>query len=321
MLRAHFPGAKIHCLANLGPHEVLRYSPLIDRLDIDYRTKVSGSLWKGLIKFPVRFLQWINRRFRGYDLVVIAHYGLQSRAMRIALGCKTPIILAHIEEEHCAQYTDSRLQFIPFRPNLHEVEGICTVLEPLGIKEPPGPMHLTISPVIETETHNSIHSNLAADKNNIVGLNLCASSKLRTWPEEHFVDLMLMLSQQQPQLRFLVNGLPNDLKWFARALQDRKISTKGLVDLRATPTLQELFACIKACGTYVSAEGGTVHMAAALGIPQVAFYQNMPMKLCRWYPWGGAYKLLTPPSHNETVSGILPAQAAMAIEALLAERV
>lgn len=319
-LRALFPSAKIHCLANLGPHEVLRYSALVDRLYIDYRTKVPGSRWKGLIKLPTRLLQWINRRFFGYNLVVVAHYGLQNRAMRIALGCKTPIILAHIEEEHQAQYKDSRLQLMPFKTNLHEVEGVCTMLEPLGVHVQPGAMHLTISPVIKVETLDLIYKKLEEHKGNIVGLNLSASSQSRTWPVNNFIDLILILNQRQPQLRFLVNGLPNDLKRFAGALQEHAISTADRINLRATPSLQELFACINACGIYVNSEGGTVHMAAALGVPQVAFYQNIPMKLHRWYPWGTPYKLLTPPFNGSKVSGITPAQAAEAVEALLAER-
>lgn len=53
-LRQEFPQASVDVLANLGPHAVLEGNPDLDRLLIDYRTKVAGSHWKRLRYIPVR---------------------------------------------------------------------------------------------------------------------------------------------------------------------------------------------------------------------------------------------------------------------------
>lgn len=296
---------------------MLKHSHLIDHLNIDYRTKVSGSRLKGMLKLPLRFLQWVNRKLRGYDLVIVAHYGNQDRAIRIAMNCKTPKIVAHIEDEFVNQYKDERLELIPFRPNLHEVEGVCAVLDALQAPNSGGSMSLAVDPEVEAMTREAIRSVFGHNVNRIVGLNLSASTPPRIWPAYYFADLIIQLSEKYPDINFLINGQSKDLNAFDSLLKCRHIDTGSRVLLYPTPSLQSLFACIKTCSIYVSSEGGSVHMAAALGVPQVAFYQNVHAKLTRWYPWGATHKLLLPDNETSPISDIKPSQVAGAVSCLL----
>ena len=63
-----------------------------------------------------------------------------------------------------------------------------------------------------------------------------------------------------------------------------------------THRLDELIAALALCDRVVCADGGAMHIAAALGKPIVCLFGDSDA--ARWRPWGVPYELLQPPSRN-----------------------
>ena len=61
-----------------------------------------------------------------------------------------------------------------------------------------------------------------------------------------------------------------------------------------------LVKSMKACGSMLMADGGAMHIAAALNIPIVALFGDSNPK--RWHPWSVSYKILS--THSQDVKDI-----------------
>ncbi|HVC10079.1 MAG TPA: glycosyltransferase family 9 protein, partial [Burkholderiales bacterium] len=85
--------------------------------------------------------------------------------------------------------------------------------------------------------------------------------------------------------------------------------------LIAYPTLDlpELIGALAACDAVVCADGGAMHLAAALGKPIVALFGDSPAE--RWRPWGVPHKVLQPASRN--VADITLEEVANALTSIL----
>jgi ADP-heptose:LPS heptosyltransferase len=64
--------------------------------------------------------------------------------------------------------------------------------------------------------------------------------------------------------------------------------------------LSRLIAALSLCDIVVCADGGAMHVAAALGKPIVCFFGDSPPEV--WRPWGVPYRLLR--SSSRVVSDI-----------------
>lgn len=311
-VRERFPEASIDFLANLGPHIVLDDNPDIDRLLIDYRSKVNGSRLQGLYYWPHRFIEWCRRKLIGYDLVVVAHYGIHNRAMAIARSAKCPIILASIEHEHKAAVQDERIRFTDFRSGMHEVAGVFEVIRPIVANEQPGRMWAF--PRLNTLRYPGSWNKTATSL--VIGINLSASVPERFWPIPNFITLAQSLASQYPSATFAITGLPADIDNFNKLAGALNQPIDRLFYF-STPSLQSYIAAISVCSLYVSIEGGGVHLASALAKPQVALFQKT--KIARWQPWGVPQRVVTSDTAEDTIRQIKTDQVCSATTALLSE--
>lgn len=309
-VRQQFPEARIDFLANLGPHIVLDGNPDIDRLLIDYRSKVNGSRIQGLRYLPKRFAAWVARKVVGYDLIVVAHYGIHNRAMAIARSAKCPTILVNIEPEYQASVNDSRIDFASFKPGMHEVEGVFETIRPLIGQAKPDRMW--VFPRFD-KLHLPAHFEETAIPL-VVGINLSASVPERFWPIENFVALSQSLTAKYPNATFAITGFSADIdryKQLANAL-DKPINRLFYF---STPTLESYIAAISVCTLYISIEGGGVHLASALAIPQIALFQKA--KIGRWQPWAVPNYVVTSETDKDAIGQIKTEQVLTATTKLL----
>ena len=52
------------------------------------------------------------------------------------------------------------------------------------------------------------------------------------------------------------------------------------------------------CDAFIGADGGALHLAAALGLPCVALFENLEHKKRHWHPWRVPYELVSPAARN-----------------------
>lgn len=291
-LRQLFPEAHIDVLANLGPHTVLKGNQDIDELLIDYRTKVAGSRLKGLYYLPIRLFRWLKWKTLGYDLVLVAHYGIHQRAVQLARNVRAKQVLLNVEPAHQEILKDSRICFAPYEASCHETEGVHALLYSWN-QNAPGRMWLSSSTKLPIRKQAEL----------CIGINLSASGPDRVWPQDLFKQLISVLSRESNDIYFNVIGNATDIKAFERLMATDNL-TGHSVQYVYTPTLEAFINAIAACDLLISGEGGTTHMASALLVPQVALFVNKPEKLKRWAPWSSEHITLHAAIENAPVSDI-----------------
>lgn len=289
-LRQAYPGAWIGVLANAYNAPMLAGNSDIDACFAYEKAKhrqagtTRLSVWLATAK-----LLWRLRRMK-LDLVLCASPGAQ-RFARL-LGARRIV-----EADRSG-------------PG-HEAEITCRLLATLGMETPPGPLVLKPDPRRIEELGRA----LGLDKGErCCALHLSARKPRQRWPVEHFAALARRLLDEKLADRILLfwaPGVRNDplhpgdddkARRLLNALAGRTVS--------AVPThsLAELIAGLALADAVICADGGAMHVAAALGKPIVCFFGNSSAE--RWHPWGVPYELLQPASHDVADIGVDEASSA-----------
>ena len=177
----------------------------------------------------------------------------------------------------------------------HEVEAVGKLLAPLGIEPELGPLQLTPVPEIVVAMCPKLVE-LAGRK--IWVIHLSAREKSRRWPAEKYIELIERLAS--PERGFALFWSPGPADHPAHPGDDEKAALvlaacrdKGAVPV-VTERLEELIAALSLCDGLVGADGGAMHLAAALNLKTAALFENSEAKRTRWYPWGARHVLLQP---------------------------
>jgi ADP-heptose:LPS heptosyltransferase len=83
----------------------------------------------------------------------------------------------------------------------------------------------------------------------------------------------------------------------AAAIASRAGPGVALVPAR-TERLEDLVAVLSLCETFVGADGGAMHIAAGLGLPVVALFENLPYKRRHWHPWQVPHEMVWPETRD-----------------------
>ena len=262
---------RLDLLTNTYVSPVLQGNPFIDEIYTYQKIK------HGHINFFEAFIQRIYLIFRlrkyRYDYIL----AFDSRA------------------ENLARYLKKEFVLIPnhFWNNHSEVKRVWSLAKKLGIKTSPGPLEL---PPNLYNANNSKRDILS------VGIHISARRVRQQFPIEKWIELIRELYRLNSKLRFYIFWSPGDAKNPKHPGDDEKArllkkSLKNMpLNFMPTPTLISLIKSMQACGSMIMADGGAMHIAAALNIPIVALFGDSNPK--RWRPWGVSYKILSSPSRD-----------------------
>lgn len=166
----------------------------------------------------------------------------------------------------------------------HWVERNLAMLEDLGIAGAEVKFGI---PVDDTARKAAVgfldHSGLGVN-DKPVGLHPGSGNRMRRWPEEKFVGLGAALAAQGR--RILVFGGPGE-----EELAERVASGIGSGAAAICGGLPEALALISLCRSFVAADSGLAHCAAALGVPVLAIIGPSDENVYR--PYGPGVKVLT----------------------------
>jgi len=197
--------------------------------------------------------------------------------------------------EHLARYLNKDLILTPKETwfNFSEVERVWLLGKKLGIKGDPG--LLDLPPNLYNPTNNK------RDKFSI-GIHISARRSRQQYPIVKWVLLINKLHEANSKLRFNIFWSPGREKNPTHPGDDKKANTlkKELKNLPVrfvpTPTITSLINSMKICGSMIMADGGAMHIAAALNIPIIALFGDSNPK--RWRPWGVKFKILSNKSQD-----------------------
>ena len=161
------------------------------------------------------------------------------------------------------------------------------LLGPLGLDTTPGP--LTLRPnaaVLQALQARHGTEALAAPR---LGIHISARKVPQRWPIERFAATVRTLIEAGRFGSVIVFWAPGDENDSQHPGDDRKAAALCALmqDLPvcaiATGTLEELIAGLSLCDAMLCADGGAMHVAAALGKPIVCLFGNSAPE--RWRPW------------------------------------
>jgi len=182
-------------------------------------------------------------------------------------------------------------------PAVHKVIEAARILK---IEDDPAPPFIFTSPQTEARA-----AELTAGSGPILALAPAANWLGKTWPLERFSRVaMRLLGPDGPMRggRLMILGGPDDHK-LAKGLGD-VVMRNQFIDLTQNTDLLTAFACLKRARLFIGNDSGTMHMAAAAGIPTLGLFGPSNEQL--YGPWGEFTRTVRGPRTYEQIRMVDP---------------
>jgi ADP-heptose:LPS heptosyltransferase len=180
------------------------------------------------------------------------------------------------------------------------VHKVMEAARTLRIEDEPAPPHIFTSPEIEAHAKE-----LTAGKGPILALAPAANWVGKTWPIERFSRVaMRLLGPDGPMRggRLMVLGGSEDAE-LSRSLKD-VVPRKQFIDLAGKVDLLTAYACLKRARLFIGNDSGTMHLAAAAGVPTLGLFGPSDEQL--YAPWGEHTRVVRGPRSFEQVRAVDP---------------
>jgi len=305
-LRERFPAAWIGALTNGYNAPVLAGNPDLNAVYAYDKAKHRPDRWRLRVAAGTARLLLELRRLR-IDLAIIAAPGYQRQSLNLVRW-----IAAH-EVLGFAAPGDGRRITLPVEYGsgaaLHAAQDVFRLLAPLGVHDDPGPCRMTVDP----QTLAAMRQRLAGTRQPLVALHISARRPRQQWPAQRFAEVIAALNRDGATVMLLwAPGTENDPRHpgddaKAQAVRELAGAQAALVPVPTT-SLAELAAALSCADLMVCADGGAMHVAAAVGTPVVAMFGDSPPH--RWRPWGVNHRVVAAPG-----SDLAQLEAAPVIEA------
>lgn len=257
-IRAKYKDAVIKVLVSLQAKEVLDRCPYInDSIVCDFKGKDNGI--KGLLGLSGEL------RKGCFDIVIDLQNNKKSHVL--AFLSMAPLRYG---------YDNRKFSFLLNKrikndaPYLDPIEHQFRVLKLAGIKPLDKNLELWPSPLDEEKVNNFLNDNWIKNTQDIVGINVRASSRWLTknWPPKYISELCDRLAKEF-NVRTVLTGTREDA-YFIEKIKEASFS-KPIAAAGKTGIL-ELASLIKRCKVYVTPDSAPMHIASAVGTPFIAIF-------------------------------------------------
>ncbi|MDD2679411.1 MAG: lipopolysaccharide heptosyltransferase II [Candidatus Omnitrophica bacterium] len=257
-IRERFPRHKISFLVGEESKEALLRCPYIDELLVaDLKNKDKGL--RGLLAIG-RVL-----RKKNFDLVI----DLQNNRASHLLA-----FLSLSSERY--GYDNKKFGFLlnhrikDDKPPIDPVTHQSRVLKMLGIDLRDNHLELWPGKNDAEYVDGLLNTEWLSADQKIIGINISASKRWLTkcWPKGHIAKLCEELGLKN--MRVVITGTQTDAA-DANSLLAMVKNTK-IINACAKTSVNQLASLIKRCSLYISADSSPLHIAAAMGVPVIAFF-------------------------------------------------
>ena len=159
----------------------------------------------------------------------------------------------------------------------------------------------------------------------MIRIGICAGAEYgpaKRWPLERFAQVMQVVGGSMPVVEFVFLGAPGEaamgvtLSQMVGAIRHRNLVGKT--------SLTELIACLQQCTLLITNDTGTMHLAAAMGVPTVSIFGSTEPVLTsplgsqhtiirHHVPCSPCFKRECPFGHYDCMTGVTPQQVAAAV--------
>lgn len=286
-LRKQYPKAEIAALVNSYNAEVLRNNPSLDHVFVYQKLKHAVGLTGSFMAVAKRLKLIVELRSWKPDVTILARASYERHGLKLARQIGAKNIIGYLPDilVRCRELPDIKLATPDFNA-LHEVEAINGLLKPLGIDDGLGPLQ-----VFPNEQAASDLKQRLPPASKRIAIHISAREPERRWGIERFISLIAHVLKTQPEIQVLLFWSPGkendphhpgDDEAASHVIQ--KVGNDRLIPIPAQ-NLTELIAALSLCDIFVGADGGAMHIAAALNKMVVALFENLPNKYMHWYPW------------------------------------
>ena len=221
---------------------------------------------------------------RSFDLAVILPRSFRS-AFHIYFA-RIPIRIGY-QDEGRFLFLTHRIRRTQETLDVHRVHYYQKLLEPFGkIENPPSPQIYLREE--DRRWANQVLMDLGIPEGRpLIGMNPGATYGLaKCWYPDRFGELGKRLVERWQASIFLFGK--EEERPIAHEIQ-RHLGTKG-IDLTGKTSLLQLAALLERCSLLVTNDTGTMHAAAAVGIPVVALFGSTPPHITG--PWGDGHAVV-----------------------------
>lgn len=305
-LRARYPQAHIAALVNSYNAAVLQGNPDLDAVHVYTKLKhrLPGQSALGIVLDRLRMLKELRRE--PFDVIVLASAGFNRHALRFARQLRRRQVVGFANgNEPGARHITVRMPAKSYA-ELHEVQVLALLAQAMDVPGADGP--LRVFPRAEhVRAWQERLPELSGADQPWVAVHISARERERQWPVERWSELIGRLAAEG--VGVLLVWAPGRQSDPRHPGDDEKAGQllchfSGHARVRGAPTqsLDELIALLSLCRAFVGADGGALHIAAALGLPVVGLYEGVVRKKDRWHPWRVPHELLV--SGTREVTGI-----------------
>ena len=301
-LRQRYPAGYIAALVNTYNRAVLEGNPDVDAVFAYEKGKHRASARSLMSVYADRFRLIMALRREKFDYAILATPHFSPHSLRFARLIGARHVLGYAKPGEGRSRLDIALRH-DRAVSAHQVEQVFGLLKALDIDGPPPPLRVFPDPGERGGVKQAL-SRLGSGTP-VVGVHISARRKSQQWPAANFSELIRAIAARRAA-RFLLLWAPGDTDNPRHPGDDDKArviakSCEGLPLLPCpTETLPRLIAALSLCDIVVCADGGAMHVAAALGRPILCFFGDSPPEV--WHPWGVPYRLLR--SSSREVSDI-----------------
>lgn len=291
-LRTRYPEAFIGVYANSYNAPVIAHHEQIDHV-YTYTKAKHRSGGDRLFRTYLDRLKTLRALRRiGFDHVIVAEPGSGRRALKLArwLGAKQIV-------RFCGSGEPARRieRCIAPHPELHEVEDIFRLGEPLGIGGPPPAACVALRDSSRQAMDARLEAAGVSVDTPLIGVHISARKPSQRWPMERYAALIAALHTRYKAKILLLwspgsNADPHHPGDDDNAADLMKRVDAGAVVAVATTELEMLIAALDACNGVFCSDGGAMHIASALQKPIVCLFGKSNAQ--RWRPWGVPHRVL-----------------------------
>ena len=318
-LRQRYPAAWIGALVNSYNAPVLERNPDLSEVISYTKLKHLDEGDSALAALGARVASIWRLRQMALDTIVLATPGRAERDVTLARLLKPRQVAGFDDGSTRTARLDLRVPLAPLRA-AHEVEQVFALAGLFGVEGMPPALVLVPDP---REVEKS-QARFAPRPVGRVAVHISARRRSQQWPAERFVELIRKLvADHGVQVMLLWSpGAPDHPKHPGdddkAAAVIKGAGHDGNVVSCPTARLAELIGALAACDAVICADGGAMHLAAALGKPIVAMFGDASVE--RWRPWKVRHRIVRPDSRDLAdlpVADVLAAYAAIASAAPL----
>jgi ADP-heptose:LPS heptosyltransferase len=294
-LRRRYPGAHLAALVNSYNAAVLAGNPDLDAVYAYTKLKhrMPGESAFGIVLDKLRLFARLRRE--RFDQVVLARAAFDRQGLALArpLGARAVTGFAPAGGKAPRRLTHALPP--PANGELHEVEAVMQLAAALDAREAPGPLRV-FAPAQEVAKWRE---RLPPGQRHWVGVHISAREPGRIWPVEKWVALIRSLENV---ILLWSPGGSDDPRHPGDDARAAAIATQVGAGVMLVPAktgrLEELIAVLSLCRAFIGADGGAMHLAAGLGLPIVALFENLPYKKRHWHPWQVSHEMVFPDTRD-----------------------